>query len=61
MLRKLKVLHVVSNFGIGGAEVWLIALLRYHKEHAEQLGVKVETDVFLSNGAPFSRLPFTVG
>ena len=49
-MSKLKILHVVSNFGIGGAEVWLIALLRYYKDHAEQLGVEVETDVFLSNG-----------
>lgn len=50
MVRKLKVLHVISNFGIGGAEVWLIALLRFYKEHVEELGVEVETDVFLTHG-----------
>lgn len=48
--KTLRVLHVISNFGIGGAEVWLIALLRYYKEHAEELGIEVQTDVFLSNG-----------
>jgi glycosyltransferase involved in cell wall biosynthesis len=45
-----KVLQVISNFGIGGAEVWLIALLKYFRDHAADLGVKVETDVFLTNG-----------
>ena len=50
MPKALKILHVISNFGVGGAEVWLIALLRYFKEHAESLGVQVESDVFLTNG-----------
>ena len=27
-----KVLHVIDNLGMGGAEVWLIALLRYWRE-----------------------------
>lgn len=49
-MKTLKVLQVISNFGVGGAEVWLIALLRYFKEQAEELGVRVETDVFLTNG-----------
>jgi glycosyltransferase involved in cell wall biosynthesis len=46
----MKVLHVISNFGIGGAEVWLIALLRHFKEAAASLPVQVETDVFLTHG-----------
>jgi glycosyltransferase involved in cell wall biosynthesis len=50
MGKKLKVLQVISNFGVGGAEVWLIALLRYFKEKAEELGIEVQTDVFLTNG-----------
>lgn len=50
MAKALKVLQVISNFGVGGAEVWLIALLRYFKEHADELGVQVETDAFLTNG-----------
>ena len=50
MLQKIKILHVISNFGIGGAEVWLIALLRYYKQYAEKLEVQVDTDIFLTNG-----------
>src|ERR1017187_9876774 len=50
MNKKIKVLQVISNFGVGGAEVWLIALLRYFKEHADELGVQIQTDVFLTNG-----------
>jgi glycosyltransferase involved in cell wall biosynthesis len=50
MSKKIKVLHVISNFGIGGAEVWLIALLRRFKEAAVSLPVTVETGVFLTNG-----------
>ena len=50
MGRQIKVLQVISNFGIGGAEVWIIALLRYFKEHADELGVKVQADIFLTNG-----------
>lgn len=50
MAKTLKVLQVISNFGVGGAEVWLVALLRYFKEHADDLGVQVRTDVFLTNG-----------
>lgn len=46
----IRVLHVLSNFGIGGAETWLIALLRYFKEHAAELGCDVQTDVFLTHG-----------
>ena len=50
MTKPLKVLQVISNFGVGGAEVWLIALLRHFKEHADALGIKLQTDVFLTNG-----------
>lgn len=50
MVKKIKVLHVLSNFGVGGAEVWLIALLRYFREAAAALPVIVETDIFLTNG-----------
>jgi glycosyltransferase involved in cell wall biosynthesis len=50
MCKILKVLHVISNFGIGGAEVWLIALLKFYRDHAAQLGIQVQIDVFLTNG-----------
>lgn len=49
-LPELPVLHVLSNFGIGGAEVWLIALLRYFREHAKELGIQVQMDVVLTHG-----------
>ena len=49
-LREIRVLQVLSNLGIGGAEVWLIALLRHFRECAEQIGVRVLSDVFLTGG-----------
>ena len=47
---RLKILLVISNFGVGGAEVWILALLRYFKEQSVQLGLEIQTDVFLTNG-----------
>lgn len=47
--KEIRVLQVISNFGIGGAETWLISLLRYFKEYEEDLAVKVKTDVFLTH------------
>lgn len=49
-LPELRVLHVLSNLGIGGAEVWVLALLRYFRDEAETLGVKVKSDIFLTLG-----------
>jgi glycosyltransferase involved in cell wall biosynthesis len=50
ILPTIRVLQVLSNFGIGGAETWLISLLRYFKENAAELGCQVQTDVFLTHG-----------
>lgn len=50
MVKRIKVLHVISNFGVGGVEMWLIALLRYLKEFESSLPVKIEIDVFMTNG-----------
>jgi len=47
---QLRVLHVLSNLGIGGAEVWLLALLRYFREQEAQTGIHVASDVFLTHG-----------
>lgn len=52
MKRKIRVLHVISNFGLGGAEVWIIALLKFFKECEAELPVTIESDVFLTNGEP---------
>jgi glycosyltransferase EpsF len=50
MAKKIRILHVLSNFGVGGAETWIIALLRYFNEAAARLPVVVETDVLLTHG-----------
>ena len=47
---ELRVLQVFSVLGIGGAETWLMALLRYFKEHADDLPVRVKFDVLLTGG-----------
>lgn len=49
-LRKIRVLHVISNFGVGGAEVWLLALLRHFRDCTEQRSIQVESHVFLTHG-----------
>jgi len=43
---RLKVLQVVDNLGMGGAEVWLVALLKYWKQRPD--GPEIH---FLSTGA----------
>lgn len=48
--KELRVLQVFSGLGVGGAETWLISLLRYFSEHADQLQVKVRFDVLLTGG-----------
>lgn len=47
---ELRVLHVFSNLGMGGAETWLISLLRYFRDHGDDLPVRVQTDVLLTGG-----------
>jgi glycosyltransferase involved in cell wall biosynthesis len=49
-MQSIRVLQVLSNFGIGGAETWLISLLRHFKENATPGGCEVKTDVFLTHG-----------
>lgn len=47
---ELRILHVFSNLGVGGAEIWLLALLRYFKQAATELPFRLKTDVFLTHG-----------
>lgn len=47
---ELRVLHVFSSLGMGGAETWLISLLRYFHDHAAELPVRVKLDVLLTGG-----------
>lgn len=48
-MRVVRVLHVFDSLGVGGAETWLMALLRYFRESTD-LPVRVETDVLLTSG-----------
>ena len=32
---KIKVLHIITSFGMGGAETWLLNLLKYYRQHPE--------------------------
>ena len=49
---ELRVLQVFSALGMGGAETWLMALLRYFREHQSDLPFKVRCDILLTGGAP---------
>ena len=47
-----RVLHVVTALGVGGAEVWLLELLR-HTRRLEEAGVAVEEmDILMTGGLP---------
>jgi glycosyltransferase involved in cell wall biosynthesis len=50
--RELRVLQVFSVLSVGGAETWLMALLKYFREGADQLPVKVKCDILLTGGEP---------
>lgn len=50
--RELRVLQVFSVLSVGGAETWLMALLKYFSESADQLPVKVTFDILLTGGEP---------
>jgi glycosyltransferase involved in cell wall biosynthesis len=45
-----RVLHVFHSLGVGGAEVWLIALLEWLERHRDTLPVNVQMDVCLTGG-----------
>lgn len=46
-----RVLHVFHSLGIGGAELWLIALLEWLARHGQSLPVEVQMDICLTGGA----------
>jgi len=50
--RELRVLQVFSVLSVGGAETWLMALLKYFNEQADRLPVKVKCDILLTGGEP---------
>jgi glycosyltransferase involved in cell wall biosynthesis len=45
-----RVLHVFHSLGVGGAEVWLIALLEWLARHGRELPVGVRVDLCLTGG-----------
>jgi glycosyltransferase involved in cell wall biosynthesis len=47
-----RVLHVISALGVGGVEVWLIALLRYMREQVKSGEQKEEFHIILTGGKP---------
>lgn len=47
---ELRVLQVFSSLGVGGAEIWLIALLRYLREAQDSLPFRVRFDILLTDG-----------
>jgi glycosyltransferase involved in cell wall biosynthesis len=48
----LRVLQVFGVLGVGGAETWLLSLLKYFRENERSLPFKVQTSVCLTNGEP---------
>lgn len=49
---ELRILHVFDSLGAGGAETWLLALLRFFSENHDEFPWKVHTDVLLTGGQP---------
>lgn len=47
---RLRVLQVFGILGVGGAETWLLSLLKYFNDAAETLPFSVETSICLTNG-----------
>lgn len=45
-----RVLQVFGNLGTGGAETWLMAMLRYLKEIESELPVRISMHIFITNG-----------
>jgi glycosyltransferase involved in cell wall biosynthesis len=49
---ELRVLQVFHTLGVGGAEVWLLEMLRHWQTNAARLPVDLRIDVLLTGGAP---------
>lgn len=45
-----RVLQVFGNLGTGGAETWLIAMLRYLKKIEFEIPVQISVHIFITNG-----------
>jgi glycosyltransferase involved in cell wall biosynthesis len=49
---ELRVLQVFSVLSVGGAETWLMSLLKYFREAEGSLPVRVKCDILLTGGEP---------
>jgi glycosyltransferase involved in cell wall biosynthesis len=49
--RELRVLQVFSSLGVGGAETWLMALLKYFHANRNEMPFRVRNDVCLTGGS----------
>jgi glycosyltransferase EpsF len=69
---ELRVLQVFSELGMGGAETWLMSLLKYFREQSDELPIAVKFDILLTGsekgvfddealelGARLFHVPFT--
>jgi glycosyltransferase involved in cell wall biosynthesis len=48
--RELRVLHVFHGLGMGGAETWLMSLLKYFQQQNKHAALKIKFDVLLTGG-----------
>src|SRR6185503_2610455 len=48
---ELRVLQVFASLGVGGAETWLLSLLKYFRDAQDDLPVKVKFDILLTGGS----------
>ena len=48
---ELRVLQIFAGLGVGGAETWLLSLLRYFRDAQNDLPVKVKFDILLTGGS----------
>lgn len=48
---ELRVLQVFNSLAMGGAETWLLSLLRYFQRAQDELPIQVRVDVLLTGGA----------
>jgi len=48
--REFRILHIFSTLGVGGAETWLMALLRYIDQIKGELHFRIRIDICLTSG-----------
>jgi glycosyltransferase EpsF len=46
----LRILHIFTALGVGGAETWLIAMLKHIKDNSQLLPYQIQMDIVLTGG-----------